>query len=223
MRLLELFAGTGSVGRAFRRMHPRAEVVSVDINPKSHATHTVDVMKFKYDDYPPTHFDAVWASPPCVAYSNMRLVWLGRKLRDGTVLTRQQLERDMKRSDRLVRRTLKIIAYFTPDPRDRRRFRFQWFMENPRTGRLKTRPVVRGLPYIDVDYCMFARWGYRKPTRLWCDPRSAARLADRTCNKRCANIDPRTGRHKLGACTDEKRKTRLYRIPSALVAYVFGR
>ena len=38
--------------------------------------------------------------------------------------------------------------------------------ENPQTGLLKTREVVKGLPFVDVDYCAFGAV-YRKRTRLW--------------------------------------------------------
>ena len=41
-----------------------------------------------------------------------------------------------------------------------------WFIENPDTGYLKTRPVITGLPYVRVDFCMYGA-PYRKKTRLW--------------------------------------------------------
>ena len=28
---------------------------------------------------------------------------------------------------------------------------------------------MRNIPYVDVDYCQFADWGYQKPTRVWGD------------------------------------------------------
>ena len=58
MRLLELFCGTGSIGRAFERRG--FEVISVDIAPKAKATHTCDIMQFDYRQYPPGYFDVVW-------------------------------------------------------------------------------------------------------------------------------------------------------------------
>ncbi len=62
-RCLELFAGTGSIGRAFERQG--WEVVSLDLDPKAGATHTCDFMTFDWTIYPRDHFQCVWASPPC--------------------------------------------------------------------------------------------------------------------------------------------------------------
>ena len=39
-------------------------------------------------------------------------------------------------------------------------------LENPDSGLLKTRDVVRHLVFVRVDYCMYGRL-YRKRTRLW--------------------------------------------------------
>ena len=65
MRLLELFSGTGSVGNVARDMG--YEVVSVDRDMI--ATHQCDIMVWDYRQYPPKHFDVLWASPPCTEYS----------------------------------------------------------------------------------------------------------------------------------------------------------
>ena len=41
-----------------------------------------------------------------------------------------------------------------------------WAIENPASGLLKTRAVVAGLPWVDVDFCSYGA-PYRKRTRLW--------------------------------------------------------
>ena len=43
-----------------------------------------------------------------------------------------------------------------------------WWIENPHTGLLKGRVLLGSSFFIDVDYCQFSDWGYKKPTRLWC-------------------------------------------------------
>ena len=57
MRLLELFSGTGSVGRVFRELG--WEVVSVDNDPRACADITDDVLTWDYTAYPRSYFDAV--------------------------------------------------------------------------------------------------------------------------------------------------------------------
>ena len=145
MKLLELFAGTGSIGRAFRELG--WEVVSLDINLKAGATITADVLAWDYTVFDPGHFDFVWASPPCQQYSMAR--------------TTAKTPRNLALADSIVERTLEIIGYLEPTG---------WLMENPQTGLLKTREVVKGLPWRDVCYCRYSdgqRWTYKKQTRLW--------------------------------------------------------
>ena len=59
MRLLELFSGTGSVGKVAKEMG--YEVVSVDRDMK--ATHQCDIMEWYYQQYAPKYFDVVGFTP----------------------------------------------------------------------------------------------------------------------------------------------------------------
>ena len=63
-RVLELFSGTGSVGK-WCRANGYDEIVSLDILPSAKATHTADIVTWDHTIYPPGWFDCVWASPPC--------------------------------------------------------------------------------------------------------------------------------------------------------------
>ena len=138
-RLLELFSGTGSVGKEWEY----GEVVSVDVAGKA-PTHQCDILKWDYTIYPPGHFDVVWASPPCTQYSVAR--------------TKAKTPRDLEGADALVRKALEIIEYFGP--------RF-FFMENPWTGMLRHREVVAALPPPKkVSYCKYGA-PYQKHTAIW--------------------------------------------------------
>ena len=96
MRLLELFSGTGSIGKAFEE--EGWEVISLDIDPKSGACIIANFMDWEYSMYPKGYFDAIWASPPCTHYSIAR--------------TTASTPRDLEGSDNLVQRVLDVIEFF---------------------------------------------------------------------------------------------------------------
>ena len=125
--LLELFSGTGSLGRAFHACG--WDVFSVDIDATAKPTLVANVLDLQLDALPP-RVDCIWASPPCTHYSRAR--------------TKAKTPRDLDGSDALVQKVLNIIDHYgAPD----------WFMENPESGLVKGREVVAGLPMRVVDYC----------------------------------------------------------------------
>jgi len=155
IKVLELFSGTGSVGKCCKELG--WDVVSVDLLLP--ADHEVDILDFDYKQYPQDNFDIVWASPPCTEYSKLKNCWIGRKNKQGEViLTKELLEEKRKESDKLVAKSFEIIDYFNPE---------LWFLENPASGQLKDREIMKGKPYYNVSYCMYSDWGYEKKTRIW--------------------------------------------------------
>ena len=154
VKILELFSGTRSVGKCCDQLG--WDSVSVDmILP---ADHKCDIMDFNYKQYDKNEFGIIWASPPCTNYSQLKKCWYGRKLKDGTIYSKEQNDIDQDEADKLVLKTLEIIDYFNPQ---------YWFMENPQTGNLKNREIMKDIPFYDVDYCMYSDWGYKKRTRIW--------------------------------------------------------
>ncbi len=139
MLLLELFSGTGSIGRAFREQG--WDVFAVDLDPKTAADLHADVLNVPLSSLPP-QVDCVWASPPCTHYSIAR--------------TYAKTPRDLVGSDALVQKVLDLVAHY----------RVPFFMENPHSGLLKGRAVVQGLPMQIVDYCRYGT-AYRKRTAIW--------------------------------------------------------
>ena len=188
INVLELFSGTKSVGKVCDSLGWNS--VSVDLLLP--ADHEVDIMQFDYKQYPIDYFDIVWASPPCTYYSNLQNCWIGRKKKDGITVTKEIIEEKMNESDKLILKTLEIIEYFNP---------VLWFMENPQTGKLKNREVVKGLPFYDVDYCMYSDWGYKKRTRIWTNKKDwDNKLCDGSGS--CGNMVDNQSKHKLNVSKD---------------------
>ena len=139
-RLLELCSGTGSVGRAFAARG--WDVVSVDCDPVCNAVICCDLLELTAEQcraYGPIDF--LWASPPCTQYSIARTTGPPP---------------DLEGADRLVQKCLDLAAELG----------VRFVMENPWTGKLKSRAVVAGIPLRVVDYCMYGA-RYRKRTALW--------------------------------------------------------
>jgi hypothetical protein len=190
--LLELFSGTGSVGKAFRKQG--WEVLSVDIDAKASPSLCCDVRDLKASDLPP--IDCVWASPVCTQYSVART-------RGGP--------RDLELADSLVLATLRLIEDLGSPP---------WFLENPYSGLLKSRPFMEGRPYQVVDYCC---WGhpYRKRTAIWSN--TSWRPSKALCRRDCAFSDGKRHFHTAQRGTHPHRSkessfslSKLYSIPTEL-------
>ena len=137
--LLELFSGTGSVGRAFRAQS--WGVFSVDIEESAKPTLVADVSSLQPEQLP-LNVDLIWASPPCTHYSCAR--------------TKAKTPRDVEGSDALVHKVLELVSHYGAD----------FLMENPHSGLLKSRAVVAGIPMQIVDYCRYGK-PYRKRTSIW--------------------------------------------------------
>jgi len=190
MRLLELFSGTKSVSKAIGTLFN--EIVSVDILQKFNPTITTDILTWDYTQYPVGYFNTIWASPPCTEYSIV-------------LNSHPNRPRNLELADSIAMRTLEIINYFQPD---------YWYIENPQTGLLKDRDFMLGIPYHDVDYCMYSNFGYRKRTRIWTNVDFQGKL----CNKHCNNMDGNRhrkscGNGKYGGVSQNQR----YSIPEQLI------
>ena len=127
MRLvsLELCCGTQSFTNVMRSVNANHCHITVDIDRTCQPTYACDILDFDYQSLiPPSQYKVthIWCSPPCTQYSNMRTTGPPR---------------DLVSTDTIVERCLTIVRFYLDHNPD-----MLWYMENPRTGLLKTRPCV---------------------------------------------------------------------------------
>jgi len=171
----------------------------VDIDARWNPDIQVDVLDWDYRScFNPGDFHTVVASPPCTEFS--------------TALTTRA--RELDKADLLAKKALEIIDYLQPSV---------WWLENPRNGLLKTREYMQGIPYLDVDYCQYADWGYMKPTRIWGSPQLQAITPKRCDGTTCPNLVPgpqgskRPHRVRLSSPSQNLKREKKYPIPESLV------
>lgn len=144
LKLLELFAGSRSVGKVAKKFG--FEVFSVDIKDFEGIDLVADIEFLKPSDIPFTP-DLIWASIPCTTYS---VAGISHHRLNGVPIS------DFAhKSDRLAVATLELIKHFN----------CIYFIENPR-GYLRKMPFMRGLPRATVWYCQYGDFR-AKPTDIW--------------------------------------------------------
>ena len=125
MKLLELFSGTGSVGKVAKELG--YDVVSLDLKD---ANINTDILNWDYKQFNRNNFQIIWASPPRVEYSIAKTTGV----------------RKIDYANSIVQKTIEIIRYFNPSV---------WFIENPQTGLLKHQDFMKDFDYFDLDYCKY--------------------------------------------------------------------
>jgi len=210
-RALDLFSGTGSVRKVLEA--EGWEVVSLDVNPRWGANIIEDVLTWDYRRLPPKSFELITASTPCMEFSRALTTRGGQRV--------NKTDRRMDHADKVVCKVLEMIDYFQPK---------WWWIENPATGLLKERPYMAELAFVDLDYCQFSDWGYRKPTRFW-GKFPAVGVKSVVCDGyHCPNLVGKPGRvggkrrHRvqLSGWRSSPSTVQQYRIPPALVKYLIG-
>jgi hypothetical protein len=149
MKVLELFAGSRSVGKIAEQLG--MEVFSSDLIEFEGIHYPISILDFDVTKVP-FQPDIIWASPPCTGFSVAAIGhhWSGGK---GAYIPKTETA---KLGIELVRKTLEIIEHFQPT---------FWFMENPR-GVLRKLDVVKGLNKQSVTYCQYGD-ERMKPTDIW--------------------------------------------------------
>lgn len=204
MKVLELFSGTRSIGKAFEAKGH--EVFSIDYDTQFEADSHMDIEELTAE-WVLEHFgqpDVIWASPDCTTFSIAAISHHRTKNEEtGSLDPKSDYAR---KCDRVDQNVLKIIDELKP--------RF-WFIENPRGG-LRKMSWMQGLPRYTVTYCQYGDTRM-KPTDLFTNH------PDPKFKPACKNGDPCHVRAPRGAKTGTqglKGSKERSRIPEELCRHI---
>jgi site-specific DNA-cytosine methylase len=165
MKILELFAGSRSIGKAAAELG--MESFSSDIEQFGGIDYVTDILAFDPERLPWVP-DIIWASPPCTGFSVASIShhWTGG-LR--AYIPKSETAR---LGIKLLEKTLEIISLY-PNA--------TFFIENPR-GVMRKMPQLQEIERHTVTYCQYGD-ERMKPTDIWTNSDSW------TPRKMCKNGD----------------------------------
>lgn len=182
MKVLDLFAGTRSISKAFEAAGH--EVFSIDWD-KQHENIDwyADISKITAQDIIERFGrpDVIWASPDCTTYSVAAISKHRRKEENGNLVP---ISERAKTADRTNQHVLELIRELNPT---------YYFIENPRGG-LRKMEFMQGLTRYTVTYCQYGDTRM-KPTDIWTNHPNPE------FKPRCKNGDPCHVRAPRGART----------------------
>ena len=144
MKLLELFAGSRSVGKVAEKFG--IEVFSVDINEFKNIDYITDILEFDYSKVPYKP-NIIWASPPCTYFS---VASIGHHWNEDHTPKTEEAILGMQ----ILNKTLEIIEHYKPD---------FYFIENP-VGKMRRK--IKGINRTTITYCSYGD-NRMKPTDIW--------------------------------------------------------
>lgn len=185
MRVLELFAGTRSISKAFEENGHECYTVELD---KQHDNISLyeDILnltpEFILDNFGKP--DVVWASPVCTSYSIAAISHHRIREESGNLAPKSKFA---KVSDELIKHTLWLIKELKPK---------YWYVENPRGG-LRKMDFMKEIPRYTIWYCQYGD-NRAKPTDIWTnhpDPKfkPVCRNGNKDCHHEAAPRGSKTG------------------------------
>lgn len=155
MKVLELFAGTRSIGKVFeKRGH---EVFSIDWGEEfENIDWRVDISKVTAQDILERFGqpDVIWASPDCTSYSVAGISH--HRVKNTETGNLDPISDYAKFCDETNAHVVELIKELNPK---------YWFIENPRGG-MRKMAFMQDLPRYTVTYCQYGDTRM-KPTDLW--------------------------------------------------------
>lgn len=156
MIVLELFAGTRSIGKAFEAAGHK--VISIDWDKKFKdidlyadiGTLTASQIIELCGGRAP---DIIWASPDCTTYSIAAISHHRTKEANGNLAPKSDYA---KRCDEINAHVIELIKELKPK---------YYFIENPRGG-MRKMWFIQGMPRYTVTYCQYGD-SRQKPTDIW--------------------------------------------------------
>lgn len=149
MKVLELFAGSRSIGKASEILG--YQVFSSDLINFEKIDYVTSILDFDINKVP-FQPDIIWASPPCTGFSVAALGhhWTGGK---NAYIPKTDTA---KLGIELAKKTIEIINYFKPK---------YFFIENPR-GLLRKMYFMDNFIRQSITYCQYGDTRM-KPTDIW--------------------------------------------------------
>ena len=189
MIILELFAGSRSIGKAAEAAGHT--VISCDIEQFGGIDIVGDILEIPISKYLVYPIDFIWASPPCTTFSvaSIGKHWLENK---------KPKTKEAIQGLKILEKTLDIINIVNPK---------YWYIENPR-GMMRKMPQMRGLNRVTVWYCTYGDTR-AKPTDIWSNnikslfntngwqPRNECFNGNKKCHHEPAPRGSRTGTQGL--------------------------
>ena len=205
MKVLELFAGTRSIGKAFEA-HGH-EVFSIEWDKQfKNIDWYEDIGKISAQDILDVFGkpDVIWASPDCTSYSVAAISHHRRKNKETGSL--DPITDYAEFCDGVNKHVVELIRELNPK---------YWFIENPRGG-MRKMEWMQGLPRYTVTYCKYGE-DRMKPTDIWTnhpDPKFLPPSKNGDPDHVKAPRGSRTGTQGLKGAVERSR------IPEALCEHI---